>query len=123
MTYKNYGSADSDYKGMFPHPFDDRDNVHSSPLRVTSPSFCRPSLVKFKLQGGTSPTDNSYLDAFTGVVVLRNGAIEAQASMPKDEGEWASFTIPLESTEDDEGVYTIQLRDGKTGIWSHIELS
>merc|ERR1711876_42726 len=77
LTYRN-SYYRSDIVGMLPFPFSDRDKEHKERLTVTSPSFCQPSSISFKQQGGTSSTKNADAEEYLGVVLLRDGVVVKQ---------------------------------------------
>ena len=70
MTYKN---QNGNVHGMMPHPWGNRNKSHGK-LLVTSPSFCKPTKIQFKLQGGVSPTKNAAASTYLGIVLVDEGA-------------------------------------------------
>ena len=118
MTYKN---QNGNVHGMMPHPWGNRNRTHGK-LLVTSPSFCKPTQVQFKLQGGVSPTKNAAASTYLGIVLVdeAGGKVVKQQEQHANTHTFKAYTWNLNNLN---GKYHIELRDGKANSgWAHLEL-
>ena len=98
-----------------PHPWNKRDSAHGK-LLVKSPSFCTPTKIQFKLQGGVSPTKDASASTYLGIVLVdeASGKVVKQQEQHRNTHTFKSYTWNLKNLN---GKYHVELRDGKAGVW------
>jgi len=108
--------------GLAPYPWNRRDQKHGK-IVVKSPSFCYPSKIVFKMQGGKSPTKNSGAGNYLGLVLVdvATGKVMNQQEQHANTHTFKTITWNLKTSR--KAKYRLELRDGKSNTgWAHLEL-